>query len=29
MHTLLGILVVLHIICWAIALGAWAAAART
>lgn len=29
MHILLGILVVLHIVCWAIALGAWAAAART
>lgn len=29
MSTILGILVVLHIICWAIGLGAWAAALRT
>lgn len=29
MNTLLGILVVLHIICWALAFGIWAAALRT
>lgn len=29
MSTVLGILVVLHIVCWAIGFGAWAAAART
>lgn len=29
MNILLGIVVVLHIVCWAVALGIWAAAART
>lgn len=29
MDILLGIIVVLHILCWAVALGTWAAAART
>lgn len=29
MSTLLNIVVILHIICWAVALGAWAAAIRT
>lgn len=29
MHVLLGILVLLHVICWAAAFGIWVAAART
>lgn len=29
MSALIGILVVLHILCWAVALGTWVAAART
>ncbi|EWS81932.1 hypothetical protein [Brachybacterium phenoliresistens] len=29
MSALIGILVVLHLLCWAVALGTWVAAART
>ncbi|WP_058234792.1 hypothetical protein [Devriesea agamarum] len=29
MNIVIGILVILHLVCWAVALGAWAVAART